>query len=523
MPYVHRTIPEVHKTVIRPVVAEVVKDVLKATRIDDTVTPVEFLGSMSNLIPRKGSIDSATEDENTFSTKQKVTISVSDEYTDMNLMSSGVLKQNAPLVFKDDRLKTYLYPVYQQKEFSIDIVLHAPDRVTVGRWIRNIRSRIASMVVNSLHHVEYSYTIPTEVMVLMADVHRRSEIVAPYGDSIGKWLKERFSKKFTFVTNQAGRGATPVIREAQIQVMGNYSFGMDTPRPERKSDMNGGWEIQFTYKFWFDVPEEMVLSFPLMTHQTLLDAKYIDYSLPEWVDIYRSNESYSAHVLSYFNSNNQIQHPLDITPGIPIPTCDDWNRSLKQNKYYTDVFRIMIQLEPESGLLCNLAELGDFAFTPLCLEYIRSTYKKMTGSYYHNVLHLSVWRWDQLQDFYKVRVDENLDVWFDEPMDLRDNYHLVIEIVNDPSVLLDDALADLANNACWFIEYIDRLFPGLFHLMPKNIIDCKTDINSIRDTIRQIDATQGKGGHNLALYPKSLLPVTVGSFTILAGDQDANR
>lgn len=510
MPYAHRTIPEIHKTVVRPVVAEVVKDILKVMRINNEM-PIEYLGSMSNLIPRKASIDGATEEENIFTTGQRVTISVSDEYTDMNLLSEPILKQNAPLIFKDEAVKTFVYPVYHQREFSVDITLHAPDRVTVGRWLRNIKSRVSSLVVNSLHHVDYSYNIPIEIMVLLMDVHNRRERIAGYGDNTAEWFNKHFTKKFSFVVNQAGKGATPVIRESQIKVMGNYSFGMSTPKKERKSDMNGGWEISFTYKFWLDVPEEVVISFPLLVHQTLLDQKFIDYSLPEWVDVYRSNESYSEHVLSYFNSNRTIPHPLDINPGIPIPACDDWLRDIPQHKYFRDCFRILLIMEEGNTTLCNLAQLGDYAFTDLTLKYLRGTYNKIVGEYFRNVFHLSVWRWNNLQDFFEVKTTPDLDVLFTGPINMRDTYHLLIEIVTDLSTLTDDALRDLTEHWDFTNELIDKMYPGDYDKLTKDDIG---NINKLKDILKEIDKD-----YDLLKYPSSLLPVTVGGFTIVAGDK----
>ena len=128
-----------------------------------------------------------------------------------------------------------------------------------------------------------------------------------------------------------------------------------------------------------------------MTHQQLLSEKYISYELPDWVDILKSNSSLSAQVFKHFDSAYKISHPLDITPGIPLPTCDDWRRPNILAPSFIDTFRILIQLEENNPLLCNLRELdGNFTYWPIFIDYMSRTYQKMSGALYHNIFHCTV-------------------------------------------------------------------------------------------------------------------------------------
>lgn len=512
MPQVTAIIPEVHKTVIRPIVHDVVKDLIKVLRIDDKKTPIEYRGNAQNLAPRNSTLDA--EELNTFNTNQRVIINVSDEYVDRAVMSSDPRQQDNPVVFRDAAMRVTLYPVKHTREFSVDIILHAPDRVTAGRWIRNLRSLIASTVYNNLHAPTYSYNVPLEVMQFLIDIHQRSETIAPYNRNAATWFKEKFTKNFTFVTDQAGNNATPVIREQQTKVVGFFTGGSDVPREEPEGENSGGWTTQLTYKFWADIPEEMVLNFPLMTHQQCLSAKYINYDLPAWVDTLRSNKSLSAQIYHHFDSNYQGPHPLDITPGVPIPTVDDWQRPKLLSPQYMDVFRILIQFEENNPLICNLRELGEFAFLPTFMEYISKTYSKMTGALYRNIFHCTVWRWNELQGYNEVRVDKDLNVYFDGPVNLRDNYHLVISMLIDPSLLTDDAIKDLGLSSCLVYEYLSKLFPTILPKLMDNPDGTCKEIppGFIKDIIREVDKE-----HNLVNYPRAMLPVTVGQFTIEAG------
>lgn len=514
MPTITAIIPEVHKTVIRPVALDVIKDVLKVLRIDNTKTPVEYNGALQNFAPRNSTLDS--EEINTFPTKQRVIISLSDEYVDRAVMSTPITNQDHPCIFRDPSMNVFIYPVKQTREFSIDIVLHAPDRVTAGRWMRNLKSLISSTVYNNLHAPTFSYNVPLEMMHFLIDIHARGELVAPYNRKVSDWFSEKFTKNFTFVTDQAGKSAVPVIREQQVKVMGHFAGGSDVPREEPNSEGDGGWTTSLTYKFWLDVPEEMVMVFPLMTHQTLLSEKYVSYELPEWVDILRSNSSASAQIYKHFDSAYQISHPLDITPGIPIPTCDDWIRPNVTSPYYTDVLRILIQVEEGNTLLCNLKDLdGQFTFFPSFIEYMNKTYQKMTGRLYHNIFHCTVWRWNELQNFDEVYIDQDLNVHFTGPVNLRDNYHLCIQMLSDPSLLQDDGIKDISNDSCMLYEYFKLLFPHYIDNYMSKPDNCgPIDPGYIKDVIKNLDKDK-----DLLLYPRSLLPITVGQFTIIAGDK----
>lgn len=515
MPTITATIPEVHKTVIRPVVMEVVKDVLKVLRIDENITPVEYNGALQNFAPRNSTMDK--EAINTFQTKQRVIITLSDEYVDRAVMSTPILNQDHPCIFRDATMHVYAYPVKQTREFTIDITLNAPDRVTAGRWVRNLKSLISSTVYNNLHAPTFSYNVPLEVMQFLIDIHSRSELTAPYNRTVGKWITEKFTKNFTFVTDQAGKNAVPVIREQQVKVMGHFAGGTDIPREEPDSEGSGGWSTSLSYKFWLDVPEEVVMHFPLMTHQHLLSEKYINYELPEWVDILRCNASTTSQIYKHFDSAYQISHPLDITPGVPIPTCDDWRRPNILSPSYSDVLRILIQVEEGNTLLCNLKDLdGQFTFFPSFIEYMNKTYAKMTGRLYHNIFHCTVWRWNELQNFDEVTVDADLNVHFNGPINLRDNYHLCIHMLTDPSLLQEDGIKDLGKDSCMLYEYFKLLFPHYIDNYMKKPDNCgPVDSGFIKDIIKEIDKDK-----DLLLYPRSLLPITVGQFTIIAGAQD---
>lgn len=513
MPTITATIPEVHKTVIRPVAIEVVKDVLKFLRIDEKITPVEYNGAMQNLAPRESTLDK--EPANTFQTKQRVIITLSDEYVDRALMSTPILKQEHPCVFRDPDMNVYVFPVKQTREFTIDLTLNAPDRVTAARWVRNLKSLISSTVYNNFHAPVFSYNIPLEIMQFLIDIHNRGESFKPYNRKISEWFADKFTNNFTFVTDQAGKSATPVIREQQIKVMGYFAGGTDIPREEPDSDGTGGWSTSLSYKFWLDVPEQMVMTFPLMTHQQLLSEKYISYELPDWVDILKSNSSLSAQVFKHFDSAYKISHPLDITPGIPLPTCDDWRRPNILAPSFIDTFRILIQLEENNPLLCNLRELdGNFTYWPIFIDYMSRTYQKMTGALYHNIFHCTVWRWDQLQNYDEVSVNANLDVSFNGPINLRDNYHLCISMLTDPSLLTDDALNDLGADSCLVYAYLKLLFPNYIDkYMSKPTICSSVDPGYIKEIISEL----GKDV-NLALSNRFLPPVTVGQYTIIAGN-----
>lgn len=515
MPTIKSIIPEVHKTCIRPAAIEVVKDVLKVLRIDEKITPVEYNGALQNFAPRNSTLDK--EAENVFETKQRVRINLNDEYVDRAVMSTPIYNQDHPCIFIDPDMQVFVYPVKQTREFSIDIQLFAPDRVTAGRWVRNLKSLISSTVYNNLHDVTFSYNIPLEVMQFLIDIHNRGEMLKPYNRKIADWFKDKFTKNFTFVTDQAGKNVAPVIAENQIKILGHFGDGVTVPREEPDAEGSGGWVTSLSYKFWMDIPEEMVMVFPLMTHQQLLSEKYINYELPEWVDILRSNSSASAQIYKHFDSAYQYSHPLDITPGIPIPTCDDWRRPNIISPSYTDILRILIQMEEGNPEMCNLVDLdGNFAIYPRLLEYMKQTFSKMTGRLYNNIFHCTVWRWDQLQRFEEVRVDADLNVFFDGPVELRDNYHLCVHMLTDPSLLTDDAIKDLGQDSCAVYEYFKLLFPKYIDKYMKKPTTCgPIDPGVIKEVIKEIDKDK-----DLMLYPRAPLPVTVGQFTIIAGDRE---
>src|SRR5699024_7926036 len=106
-------------------------------------------------------------------------------------------------------------------------------------------------------------------MYVLSKIHEMREKQAGYGESFGVWLKNNFSNRFSVVTNSAGHGSQFVIREQQTNIIGYYEFGEQVERIE-KEDGAGSYAVEFSYSFFYDRPENVVLEFPTVIHNQIV-------------------------------------------------------------------------------------------------------------------------------------------------------------------------------------------------------------------------------------------------------------
>lgn len=507
MPRIHVETPEVYESIIRPAGISVARDILDRIsldksikiiypgRVDDIATPGSTIGPGSNQL--------------TSAASSQLIVNVVDGYVDSRTMTEPVTRPMTNTVFRDDDLHVYLSPVYHTKEVEISFTLISTDKPTIDRWERSIKSRVAQTQMSTVHKVEYHYPLPSAFMVLLIDIHRRRENFLPRNENIGKWFERCFSDKFTFITNQASLGSTPVIRETQLDIIGWYSFAETPPKPER-NEKTGEYQMTFSYKFWIDIVDEVMMFFPNMVHNQFTPREYVDMDIPPLVSNILAQSTMTHDFYNKFSSFYDHGVAWAMTPGIPVPPYEDWLIPPKTlPKYYINLFRFVVDVAEDNRTLIKLDDIGHWHIWELALEYMRNTRLSMTKPY-HNIFNVAIYEWDELLDMNKVIVGPDLTISYAEDLDPRKNYHVTLSFLEDPSLLKDDGKDDLADNSCFAKEYFKLFSQAIGSVFPIDMPDCKVPPyvidDAIDETSKVIDLV------NITFWRWYL----VGAFTIIA-------
>jgi hypothetical protein len=514
MPMYNLAIEEIDESVKRPVVHNVIMDLMSLFGLDENV-PVMFKGQAPQNTYENSDVNGRFVDGfNRFSAESWLSI---DDYTEEEnetaLLSTPVQYIDNKAVFADKTLRIFLVPAYVNKRFTVSISLTGTEK-QIERWRANIKRRTSQGVLNGIHSVKYHYPIPLKFMGFLVDAFDMREKVKGYGDHLGDWFKSCFIPTMDVI--RSGNGTTPtfVIRETQQPIQGWFDFGTGAPKAEKDDEMSR-WVLKFQYTFYMDVPETINLTTPLVIHNQLLAEQYLPKPVKmAQLDFIKQHGSYSQEAFNAFRfaaSANEYVH--SVTPGLSIPSFDDWIGEMP-NVGYGAILRLLIRLD-ESDLhkVMNLNGLGEWELNPLCTAYMKATRNKLTQPY-ENVINIMLHRSDDLLDMKQLTVDENLFVRYGQELDLRKSYHLVVTMCTDPTMLSDAAIRDLGNNACFFKYWITCLYPNAPEIFGWDMTSCT--VGSDKDTmipdeiIKVIDKViDGK------LSDRSIWPL-VGFFTIHA-------
>ena len=481
MPMYNLAIEEIDESVKRPVVYNVIMDLMSLFGLDENV-PVIFKGQSPQAAYENSDAQGRYVDGfNRFSAESWLTIEdYTDEENETTLLSTPVQYIDNKGVFADKELKIFLVPAYVNKRFNVSLSLSGTEK-QIERWRANIKRRTSQGVLNGIHSVKYHYPIPLKFMGFLVDAYDMREKVEGYGDHLGDWLRESFIPTMDVIRSGDGSAPTFVIRETQQPIQGWFDFGTGAPKAEKADEMSR-WTLKFQYTFYMDVPETINLTTPLVIHNQMLAAKYIPQP-PKMaqLDFIKQHGSYSQEAFNAFRfAASANEYTWSVTPGLSIPTFDDWIAEMP-NAGYVAILRLLIRLD-ESDLhkVMNLMGLGEWSLNPQCVHYMQTTRSKLTKPY-DNVINLMLHRGDDLLDMNQITVDENLFVRYGRELNLRKSYHLVVTMCTDPNMLTDTAIRDLGNHACFFKYWITCLYPNAPKIFGWDMTKCT--IGSDEDTM----------------------------------------
>lgn len=438
MPTFIEEVPELDICVRRPVIAKVVEDLFRQTNIDVNKISIYQMGRTVAIPQIHSTLDESVNKER-LSNETRVEIAMDEEIT--NVTIAPILYPDNIAIFNDPALQVSLVPTVVPTRTTISVRFVCASRVEAQNWQSAIRRQVSQRQFNPIHTVQFYYPIPLNHMYVLSKIHQMREAQQGYGDSLGEWLKTHFVNRFSVITNSAGKGTQFVIREQQTNIIGYYEFGEEVEKVEKEGEA-GSYATEFTYSFFYERPENVVIKFPTVIHNQIVPKEIRDDRQIEEVypDIYyHSNSGTAFHEFAYTQQTNL---PYASFTGLAIPFFDEWYPKYRQ-KYYENMFRITCQIAPQDlRWIGNVNDIKPHAIKTYVLHYMKRRPQSMAQRREH-LFNVTVHRWDDLFASNELIIDKNLKVTTPVDLNLRDMWHLNIDICDDLSVLSDEALEDL--------------------------------------------------------------------------------
>lgn len=437
MPKLVLGVPETQESVVRPVVFEVARNILKLTGLPDD-TPIQIPGA-TGVVVMPGSQLTKTAENNSFGSGNKFQIEVTEEYPADRALCTSVLRYDNQPIFLDDRLGVELKPVYTRTQVTLSVSFRANSRNQAERWRNEIRTRTSMGRVEHLHEVKYHYPIPREYLVILHEIYKRREAKAPYGETLKQWFNDCFVNRMTAVVDQAGKNPTVSISEAQIGIIGWFDFESEPERGAKDDPENGAWMISFDYVFTFDKVTDVFMRYPMMIHNQLLPSKLRGKEVPSVPEHYNRAPSFTNLVIGSFEQGPAQGYGMD---GVSIPPYDDW-LPIAVPRFTNSVLRVMLSVnEADLREIADLNDLGNYTIHPSIVRYMKANAQWLSIPGECAVL-VTLFRKELALKSDAIVVDDTLKVRATADLSLRENYHLRLGLVVDLAKLSSRALQAL--------------------------------------------------------------------------------
>lgn len=427
MPSLMLEVPETYVNITRPITTEVIKDLINRLELPNN-TKVTFTGNAEVAAQRGSTLAHANEDVS-FPYDGKVTVKQLETPLEGHSLITATRGHENPAIFLDRSLGVSIHPIYTRTENSITFTYRAPDQVTIEKWRYHLRRKSSEGMKELLHEIHYHYSPPEPFLTLLREIYELREGVEGYGDTFNEYLLQHFTPRLTTLSNLSGSQQLGAITEKQIEILGWFDFTEEPSQPDKSRD-GDAWEMSFTYTFHYDKVTSMVMFYPIVVHNQLLDEKFID-----------TRRTYSAHMPKkrlmtqsgkamdgFRHSNHQLTRKG--IESVKVPYYDDWSPSGVRLRTM-DMFTSLIGVDyDEPRLIVDLLDLGETQLSDDVVTFLKEG-RHLLQHYLGLPFLVSFYRGDQMVSASQIEIDEALVVRHTDPLYGRDVHHLKFSVFYD--------------------------------------------------------------------------------------------
>lgn len=447
MPNIVAPIPDVEKSITRPVVLDVARQLALMTGIpidakhlypgdnEETYQRGSTMADMANGADRDRT---ATP----FNTQLQYTVT-EEPFLESMIMTQSRRADNIPF-FADSALGVLIRPVLKPTEVTIEIAYRQQSKSKANAWKNQMESRLATYGDMNLHKAIFSYMVPLEFVDTLMEIHHLRENVAGYGDDFGTYLAEHSTSRLTIAANRAGMKQALTVAETYTRIIGLYDFTV-TPDKGSGQEESATWTTNFTYKFHFDKPIECNMIYPIAVHNQMLDSRYLVFDANARIDDTRKRFSISGASSYYFEAQEAVRRSGATPRMFVAPPMDEYQPDNEVSGTVT-IATALCGVTEGSNLLLDLKDIEEFEFNTQVAQYLQDQEYKYLHIPYSSPYHISLYKNGRLMDANAIRVDKELRITATAPLSLRDYHQIRISLVRPIDNIRLEALRRLEDH-----------------------------------------------------------------------------
>lgn len=459
---------------LRPVVADVVDQIASITKL-----PInkEFIITENSgpMVPGSAIGNNSQKDIiNPTGHDQAIRIEVDEEIIDNTLGSGRAKLEYAKPVFNDTDTGIRVFPVRTQSVIELSIIARFGSRTEAEQWRLRNRREAQQGRWQLQHQVNYHYMLPDELILFLNHIHELRELNAPYNESLPEYLKYRLGNTVEVLSDQAGNNRKLAVMERAVNIVGTFDFNTLPERVEKDKD-RVVWEIKFGYKIILERPISLCVTYPVMIHNSYIDAKYIPQAERGLVKpVAVLGDALVTNLVGAVVNNPPPSKPPVM---VSMPYYDDWVPTYIPTAQLP-LYMFLLQVDASDRRdVADLNGLGDYQLHPLFIPYLQSnpeTILRRHGGLFSIIIHEN----SKALQGNLFTIDSDLKIRSTFDLDMRKTYRMTYNVTADPSAISGRDLKNLLAYGELILYTFEYVYVNIFRRrLPKPTLRANGSLN----------------------------------------------
>lgn len=473
-------IPDVYRTVVRPISLQILNDIKPIFYIDSNVR-TKLENQINEYITREQSslandrTKNPLTDSLDFSVKERV---VSDTIL---TMISGDNDEFRPIL-EDKNIGALVKPVYVESEIVFEVTYRNRSKIAVENMINSFTTLVATNDLYNLHNIDYSYSIDSELVELFLEIYELKKNVVDDGLEFHDYLMSISDDRFRYSTNIKGQLTSIefVAKEYQHNILGVFDSSLNDMGLEYDKD-KGIWESKFEYSVRFHKPLHLYVKYHPVVYNQVLPEKYIVMinSRTEEESLGGIKMTKSADAMTGMTTFAEASKRLEsdmLLNGVRVLNIPEYDKFTPDHgggdTVYMDMFSILtVVTKDDPYTLFNLRDIPGYELNPEILTILSGPDKEFVTQHRQHPFEIYLFVGPDFAVYDRLYIDDNLNVVSKDSLSMLYTYRVVFSVVSDIMYLSADGKKRAAKM---------ELYNKVFNDIP-SIKDIRYNISNGRD------------------------------------------
>lgn len=361
-------------------------------------------------------------------------------------------RPNFKPIYLDDDVQSSARPVYLQRKVTTKFKYVNRSKSAVDAIINKLRVLVASESTYRQHDLEYYYTVPHYLVELLKEINNLRNKRLPEPLVLEEYIAKTFDDRVDFSNTLDAdiNKVTLVIREAQLNVEGWIADDVHGLTTEY-DDEELGYAVEFTYEYAYEKPVNLILTYPLMIWNTLIDKKFRTFLQPDHnqgKNDKKLRTPRAAPIYKITDRNIDRDDPWSVPDDryyLALPKYDTYVLPNSTRSKFR-IFSVLCQMdEIDNKLLFNINDLPEIKFKKNILDFILRSEYPYIGKEFKSLFHIELWKNDKRDYDNTVLMDDQGNMTAKNGLEYKYVYRVVFNIIVDVLLLHKEARDRLKN------------------------------------------------------------------------------